>query len=84
MPVMYILQSQSTGKFYIGSCMDLPDRLRHHQGGHTPSTRRRGPWNLVYRENFETLSEARQREKQIKSWKSHRSIQELIQRSSVG
>jgi len=32
---------------------------------------------LVYQEHFGSLAEARQRERQLKSWKSHRSIQEL-------
>src|SRR5260370_957760 len=76
MPAIYILQSESTGEFYIGSCVDFPERLRHHQSGHTPSTRGRGPWKLAYREDFDTLSAARQRERQIKSWKSHRSTED--------
>jgi predicted GIY-YIG superfamily endonuclease len=38
----------------------------------------RGPWALAYSEHFSTLSEARQRERQIKAWKSHRLVQQLI------
>jgi predicted GIY-YIG superfamily endonuclease len=30
--------------------------------GHSPATRGRGPWNLVYKESFESLLEAQQRE----------------------
>jgi len=37
----------------------------------------------VYREDFETLPEARRRERQLKSWKSHRSIWELINGSTT-
>lgn len=59
---MHILQSCTTGKFYIGST----------------STKGRGPWKLVRLEDYETLAEARRRERQLKSWKSHRSIAELI------
>jgi len=36
---------------------------------------------LVYQEQFDTLVEARGRERQLKSWKSHRSVQELIDAS---
>jgi len=75
---MYILQSAATDKFYVGSALDLDSRLAEHFRGHSPYTRTRGPWKLVYSERCETLSEARKRERQIKSWKSHRSIQELI------
>jgi putative endonuclease len=78
MPSTYILKSQSTGKFYIGSALDLDLRLAEHHRGHSPYTRTRGPWLLAYSEHYATLQEARQRERQIKSWKSSRSVQELI------
>ena len=81
MPAAYILQSESTGKFYIGSAEDLPSRLAEHLRGHSPYTRNRGPWALVYSEQHSLLAEARRRERQIKSWKSHRSVQDLINQS---
>jgi putative endonuclease len=74
----YILQSATSGKFYIGSADDLPRRFEGHQRGQTPYTRPRGPWALVYQEEYPTVTEAQRRERQLKSWKSHRSIQELI------
>jgi putative endonuclease len=84
MPSVYILQSESTQRFYIG-CAEKPlARLVEHQRGQTVSTRNRGPWVLVYQEPFESLAEARRRERQLKSWKSHRSIQELIDASKAG
>jgi putative endonuclease len=81
MPDVYILQSERTQRFYIG-CAEQPlARLPEHQRGQTTSTRGRGPWALVYQEHFATLSEARRRERQLKNWKSHRSIQELLDAS---
>jgi putative endonuclease len=79
MPSVYILESQTNKRFYIGSALDADLRLAEHQRGQTLSTRGRGPWVMVYREEFATTAEARRRERQIKSWKSHRSIQELIE-----
>ena len=79
MAFLYILQSQSSGRYYVGSTKDLQRRLSEHQRNHTPSTRNRGPWTLVYQEQFPTLLEARQRERQIKSWKSARSLRELVE-----
>jgi putative endonuclease len=79
MPFVYILQSQSTSRFYIGCADQTAPRLAEHRRGQTISTRGRGPWTLVHQEPFVTLSEARRREHQLKSWKSHRSIQELIE-----
>ena len=78
MPDVYILRSETSGRFYIGSADHPFVRLTDHQRGQTISTRGRGPWNLVYQEHFATLPEARKRERQLKNWKSHRSIQELI------
>ena len=83
MAFVYILWSESFNRFYIGSTDDLNRRLSEHQRGHTPSTRGRGPWRLVYTEKFPTLLEARRRELEIKRWKSAKMIRGLIQ-SSVG
>jgi putative endonuclease len=78
MGILYILQSKSSGKFYIGSTQDLDRRSSEHARGHTLSTRGRGPWKLVYTESFETLLEAHRRELQIKAWKSSKMIVALL------
>jgi putative endonuclease len=80
MPSVYILESQASKRFYIGSATNAGLRLSEHHRGQTTSTRGRGPWVMVHCEEFETMTEARRRERQLKSWKSHRSIQELINR----
>jgi len=82
MPALYILRSTTIQKFYVGSALDLPARLAEHQRGHSPYTRNRGPWVLVYQEQFATLVEARHRERQVKSWKSHRLIEQMIQQAA--
>ena len=84
MPFLYILQSMTTQKFYIGSAVDVPSRLAEHERGQSPYTRNRGPWKAGVSEEYETLAEARRRERQLKSWKSHRSIGELINGKSRG
>ena len=81
---VYILQSDSSGAFYVGSTSDLPRRLGEHQRSQSPYTRGRGPWKLVHEEVFATTAEARRRERQIKSWKSHRTIQEVMDRQPRG
>jgi putative endonuclease len=83
MPGVYILQSESSGRFYIGCTEDPRARLSEHTRGQTRSTRGRAPWLLVYQEQFRTCSEALARERQLKSWKSHRCIQQLIDSSRV-
>ncbi len=80
---LYILRSQTSGKFCVGSTDDLDRRLSEHARNHTPSTRGRGPWTLVHKEEFATLVEARRRELEIKRWKSSRLIRVLIS-ASIG
>jgi putative endonuclease len=84
MASLYILQSETSSRYYIGSTTDLQRRLSEHQRQQTPSTRGRGPWKLVYREDFETSVEAHRRELEIKRWKSAKLIRELICRSAAG
>lgn len=84
MATVYILKSRTSGRLYIGSTSHLARRLEEHARGHSPYTRDRGPWDLVYQEEYVKLPEARRRERQLKSWKSHRSIQDLIDAKRVG
>ncbi len=74
----YILKSKKNGKFYIGSCEHIDSRLERHNAGATSSTKHARPWELVYAEEFLTRSEAIKRENQIKSKKSRKYIEYLI------
>ena len=75
---VYILRSEATGKFYVGSTNELERRLSEHTRGHSLATRGRGPWKLVYREERSTLVAARRREYEIKQWKSAKRIADLL------
>src|SRR5579863_7154635 len=59
MAAVYIVQSESTQKFYIGCTTRLGSRVGEHQRGQTVSIRGRGPWILVYQEQCDTLAGAR-------------------------
>jgi putative endonuclease len=78
MAFVYILRSQSSSRFYVGSTNDLERRLSEHDRSHSPATRGRGPWILVYREEWPTLLAARRREREIKKWKSSKEIRRLV------
>ena len=67
---IYVLQSEQTGQYYIGSAKDVSLRLAQHNAGRTPSTKSYRPWKLIYTEAYDTLSKARQRERKVKSWKN--------------
>jgi putative endonuclease len=77
MYTVYILKSIN-GKYYIGCTDSIERRFKEHNSGMSKYTKDKGPWNLVYKEEFATLSEARKREKQIKSWKKRVAIEKLI------
>ena len=78
MHFLYILESLKDGSYYVGSCNDIDARLGRHNNGYVKSTKSFIPWRLVYTEKYDTLSLARKRESQIKSWKSRFAIDRLI------
>jgi len=79
---VYILRSESTGQFYIGHTNDLVRRIEQHNdpkySGSKHTKRSKGPWYCVYSEEFNSRSEAMEREKQIKRYKSRKAIEQLI------
>ena len=75
---VYIIRSESSGRFYVGSAEDVSDRVREHNAGVSRYTRNRGPWRLVRSEEYGDRSEAMKREYQIKRMKSRKYIEYLI------
>lgn len=66
---VYVLKSKTTGKRYIGQTSDIKKRLSAHNSGDSRYTKNRGPWDIVYREVYQTRSEAILREKFFKTGK---------------
>ena len=84
---MYILKNESTGRFYIGSTNNLKRRLKQHKQGLTRTTKILKTYTLVYTEEFDSIIEARKREKKLKSYKSKKYLEWLINKratSSIG
>jgi putative endonuclease len=68
MTFMYILQC-ADGSYYVGSTRNLEKRLwQHNQGLGSKYTARRLPVKLVYHEEFASIAEAFEREKQVQNW----------------
>ncbi|MGB8658075.1 MAG: GIY-YIG nuclease family protein [Candidatus Zixiibacteriota bacterium] len=76
--IVYILQSEKNGGYYVGVTGEIESRLNQHNRGASKSTRSNRPWRLVYQERFNTRSEAAKREKQIKDQKSRSYIEGRI------
>jgi putative endonuclease len=79
---VYILKSQSAGRYYIGHTHDLTQRIGQHNthtlSGSASTKRLKGPWELVYSEEYPTRTLAMTREKELKSWKSSTAIERFI------
>ena len=74
----YILFSIKKNKYYIGSTSNLEERIKKHNSNHKGFTGGIGDWQVVYQENYQSKSEATQREMQIKKWKSRKIIESLV------
>ena len=64
---VYVLRSLADGDRYVGLSTDVPRRIEEHSSGKVKSTKARVPFVLVYQESFDTLKEARTREKYFKT-----------------
>jgi predicted GIY-YIG superfamily endonuclease len=67
---VYILRG-SSGRHYIGSCVDLDVRFAQHLRGHTATTKRLGnKLEVVAKKQVSTLAEARTIERALKRKKN--------------
>jgi putative endonuclease len=75
----YILFSFARNIYYVGHTGDnLLERLRKHNSNHKGYTGKLGDWQIAYKESFFTKKEAYAREREIKSWKSRKRIEQLV------
>ncbi|MBC6368438.1 MAG: GIY-YIG nuclease family protein [Algoriphagus aquaeductus] len=75
----YIIFSPSKDRFYIGhTCEGLADRLRKHNSNHKGFTGGLSDWEVLYFEEYAKKTDAYQREREVKSWKSRKKIEDLI------
>ncbi|HVP10546.1 MAG TPA: GIY-YIG nuclease family protein [Phycisphaerae bacterium] len=74
----YILRCSDERRYY-GSTNDLRRRLAEHHRGRVRSTQWRRPVRLVYFEEFQTLPQARQRERMFKGGRTReKTVDRLI------
>ncbi len=73
-----ILQSEKTGRYYIGQARSLKDRLKRHNHMLVPSTKHGVPWTMVFHETHETRADAMSREREIKKFKGGIFFKKLI------
>ena len=68
----------SNGEYYVGSTDNIEERLKRHQAGFGCAyTKAHRPVELVYKEEYDTIEQAYQRERQLHKW-SHQKKDALI------
>jgi len=80
---LYILKSRKDNSYYIGITKDLENRILKHNKGKVLYTKPKRPWILVYKKQYTTRSEALREEKHLKSLKSRKAIEKIIQAAFV-
>jgi len=73
---VYILLNEAKTKTYTGVSDDV--NLTEHNAGRVKSSRAYRPYKIIHVEPFETLSEARQKEKFYKSATGRRKLKEIF------
>ncbi len=74
----YILFSLKNRKMYTGSTSDLKKRLEQHNSGKSSYTKSRRPYKLIYYEACHNETDARTREKYLKSGMGKRYIKNRL------
>ncbi|MGO3181492.1 MAG: GIY-YIG nuclease family protein [Aequorivita sp.] len=76
---VYVLYSVKFDRMYVGMTIDWEGRLKEHNSGKTQSTKPFIPWLIIHTEHYLTRSEAREREKYLKSAAGRRWRKQHIQ-----
>ncbi|MBD3637774.1 MAG: GIY-YIG nuclease family protein [Crocinitomicaceae bacterium] len=67
MYTVYALKSLVDGRIYVGFTQNLDNRIKEHNAGKTRSTKGYRPWKIIYTELYTSRTQARDREKYLKS-----------------
>ncbi len=80
---VYILKSIEKSTYYIGSCVNIENRINQHNNGLVRSTKVLRPLRLEFFQEFPTIKLARQIEYKLKKLKSRIIIEQIIQDKSI-
>jgi len=74
---VYILQSLTTNRYYVGQTNNLEKRLDEHNSEMAGHTKKEQPWKLVWRKIVLTRNEAILLERKIKKRGAARFLEDL-------
>lgn len=77
---IYVLRSKKTKNCYTGLAVDLRKRFKEHNNNIMGWTKNRGPFELIYYEACKNITDARSREKYLKSGMGKRYLKNRLKR----
>lgn len=77
---VYVLKSLKNERLYTGSTNNLERRLHEHNIGQTKYTKKAGPFELIYKEAYNTSLEAKKRERFLKTGKGRELLKNILDR----
>jgi len=75
---LYILLNKDKARTYTGVTEDINKRLAEHNSGKVKSSAPYRPYKVIYTESFETLVEARQKERFYKTTTGRRQMKAMF------
>jgi putative endonuclease len=77
---VYVLRSTRSGRLYTGFTFDLKKRLTNHYSNQSRATNKRGPYELIYYEACLKSTDARARERFLKTGPGKRYLKSRLKR----
>ncbi len=75
---VYILHSELSNRYYIGSSGNPEQRLVEHNSGKTKSIKAYVPWKIVFKQIFSDRKIARSVEARLKRYKSRTIVEKIV------
>ena len=75
---VYVIRNSINKRFYIGATKNIEKRLEQHNKSKRRSIAHFGNYELIFKEEFLILKDARAREQQIKSYKGGNAFKKLL------
>ncbi len=80
---IYVLSNKLKTRTYTGVAVDVDKRLKEHNNGEVVSSRAYLPYEVIHVEVYDTLKEARQKERFYKSTTGRRKLHEIVTRMTL-
>ncbi|HET9850654.1 MAG TPA: GIY-YIG nuclease family protein [Candidatus Saccharimonadales bacterium] len=81
---VYVLYSEKSNNLYVGFTHDLRARLAKHNNGLNFSTKPYRPWSLIYYEAHTKESDAKRRERYLKTTAGDRALRRMLREKLNG